>query len=233
MWASLGQALRDTGGVRQQYRAATAATAATATVAVGDGSLPSSLPAALASARAPPQSPAIDQHAFEHSQAAYAGMARTDPDAVWVYQTWSVLRYESLLPYPPNHPPTHPPTRLPSYVIIQHRPPPHRLTASVPRTAPQPLLRARCLTPPPVCTPGLVHPARAVCLHTRRSWLGGSLGESYYRGWIAAPPAGKLILLDLMAEESPLWKAPFMNDAVKGMHTMTPLSVVQVLVVVV
>jgi hypothetical protein len=30
-------------------------------------------------------------HRYNHSKAAYAGMARTDPKAVWVYQTWSWL----------------------------------------------------------------------------------------------------------------------------------------------
>jgi hypothetical protein len=29
--------------------------------------------------------------AFNHSAAAYAGMSRTDPQAKWVYQTWSWL----------------------------------------------------------------------------------------------------------------------------------------------
>lgn len=30
----------------------------------------------------------IDHDAAAHSAAAYAGLARTDPQAVWVYQTW-------------------------------------------------------------------------------------------------------------------------------------------------
>eukprot|EP01060_Flectonema_neradi_P005327 TRINITY_DN1352_c0_g1_i1.p1 TRINITY_DN1352_c0_g1~~TRINITY_DN1352_c0_g1_i1.p1 ORF type:complete len:783 (+),score=171.53 TRINITY_DN1352_c0_g1_i1:51-2351(+) len=67
----------------------------------------------------------IDQNAYAHSKAAYAGMTRTDPDAIWIYQTWS--------------------------------------------------------------------------------WLYGQK-EPYMRGWISAVPTGKLILLDLMAEESPLYK---------------------------
>ena len=33
----------------------------------------------------------IDMEAFNHSAAAYAGMARTDPQAVWLFQTWSWL----------------------------------------------------------------------------------------------------------------------------------------------
>ena len=33
----------------------------------------------------------IDMEAFSHSTAAYQGMARTDPKAVWVFQTWSWL----------------------------------------------------------------------------------------------------------------------------------------------
>lgn len=32
--------------------------------------------------------PVPSQEAKLYSQAAYAGMTRTDPDAVWVYQTW-------------------------------------------------------------------------------------------------------------------------------------------------
>lgn len=67
----------------------------------------------------------IDMEAFNHSAAAYAGMARTDPQAVWLFQTWS--------------------------------------------------------------------------------WL-GSQAQGYMKGWITAVPNGSLILLDLMAEESPLWK---------------------------
>ena len=67
----------------------------------------------------------IDPNAYAHSKAAYAGMTRTDPDAIWIYQTWS--------------------------------------------------------------------------------WLLG-LHQSYVKGWISAIPTGKLILLDLMAEESPLYK---------------------------
>jgi hypothetical protein len=80
----------------------------------------------------PPAPPAVDEGAFLHSKAAYAGMTRTDPKAVWIYQTWS--------------------------------------------------------------------------------WLGGTLGEAYYRGWITAVPKGSLILLDLMAEESPLWKQGFIKN---------------------
>jgi hypothetical protein len=39
------------------------------------------------------------------------------------------------------------------------------------------------------------------------SWLGGAQGQpAYMKGWISAVPQGSLILLDLMAEESPLWK---------------------------
>ena len=68
---------------------------------------------------------AIDMEAYNHSAAAYAGMARTDPQAVWLFQTWS--------------------------------------------------------------------------------WL-GSQKQGYMKGWITAVPNGSLILLDLMAEENPLWK---------------------------
>lgn len=73
----------------------------------------------------PSADPLIDIEAFNHSAAAYAGMARTDPQAVWLFQTWS--------------------------------------------------------------------------------WL-GSQKQSYMKGWITAVPNGSLILLDLMAEETPLWK---------------------------
>ena len=36
----------------------------------------------------PPPPPPPDEVAAAHSAAAYAGMARTDPKSVWVYQTW-------------------------------------------------------------------------------------------------------------------------------------------------
>eukprot|EP00039_Didymoeca_costata_P009204 m.121502 g.121502 ORF g.121502 m.121502 type:complete len:868 (-) comp14399_c0_seq4:356-2959(-) len=36
----------------------------------------------------PPSPPQPDHDAFLHSQAAYHGLTRTDPQAVWVYQTW-------------------------------------------------------------------------------------------------------------------------------------------------
>eukprot|EP01064_Diplonema_japonicum_P037567 TRINITY_DN8817_c5_g1_i1.p1 TRINITY_DN8817_c5_g1~~TRINITY_DN8817_c5_g1_i1.p1 ORF type:complete len:766 (+),score=171.90 TRINITY_DN8817_c5_g1_i1:47-2344(+) len=70
--------------------------------------------------------PTMDMEAFNHSRAAYNGMIRTDPDAKWVYQTWS--------------------------------------------------------------------------------WLFGTK-QSYMYGWVSAVPKGNLILLDLMAEETPMWKA--------------------------
>jgi alpha-N-acetylglucosaminidase len=141
-WASLGEALADpVNGIRKQYREARDASQRerlpahhidqlASPPAISSGPLP--LPALSSSAPLPaPPNSTIDQHAFAHSKAAYEGMSRTDPDARWVYQTWS--------------------------------------------------------------------------------WLGGRLGESYYRGWITAPPPGRIILRDLMAEESPLWKAEVMQ----------------------
>ena len=45
-----------------------------------------------------------------------------------------------------------------------------------------------------------------------RSWLGGTLGEAYYRGWITAVPKGSIILLDLMSEEEPLFEKEFIKN---------------------
>ena len=70
-------------------------------------------------------SAAIDANAKAHSTAAYNGMARTDPDAKWIFQTWS--------------------------------------------------------------------------------WIYGAK-QPYMQGWIEGAPLGRLILLDLMAEETPIWK---------------------------
>ena len=67
----------------------------------------------------------IDEHAKQHSTAAFNGMARSDPDAVWIFQTWS--------------------------------------------------------------------------------WEYGAK-QPYMQGWIEGAPKGRLVLLDLMAEESPIWK---------------------------
>ena len=47
----------------------------------------------------------------------------------------------------------------------------------------------------------------AIWVYQTWSWLGGAQGEpSYMKGWISAVPKGRLVLLDLMAEESPLWR---------------------------
>lgn len=44
--------------------------------------------------------PAIDQDAYARATAAYTGLNRTDPDAIWVYQTWIWRGYDSSkLPY--------------------------------------------------------------------------------------------------------------------------------------
>jgi hypothetical protein len=98
-WASLGEALADPNGIRKQYRDAKEASAvrmrsggnAEANWHADKGNhngssdenerrLDRAAPAAVV---AVPNS-TVDQHAFEHSKAAYAGMARTDPDAIWV-----------------------------------------------------------------------------------------------------------------------------------------------------
>eukprot|EP01061_Rhynchopus_euleeides_P033960 TRINITY_DN5757_c0_g3_i1.p1 TRINITY_DN5757_c0_g3~~TRINITY_DN5757_c0_g3_i1.p1 ORF type:complete len:789 (+),score=233.10 TRINITY_DN5757_c0_g3_i1:42-2408(+) len=71
-----------------------------------------------------PSGAAVDMGAYNHSTAAFAGMTRTDPDAKWLFQTWS--------------------------------------------------------------------------------WLYGAT-EEYMRGWVTAIPTGRLILLDLMAEENAMW----------------------------
>ena len=48
----------------------------------------------------PPPPPPLDPVAAAHSAAAYAGMARTDPQATWVYQTWIWRGFqEEKLPY--------------------------------------------------------------------------------------------------------------------------------------
>lgn len=99
--------------------------------AVGAKQQQQMIDAAVAAAPPPPPGPPIevDMEAYNHSKAAYAGMTRTDPKAIWIYQTWSWLGK-------PNQ-------------------------------------------------PG---------------------GQGYMKGWITAVPNGSLILLDLMAEENPLWK---------------------------
>ena len=44
--------------------------------------------------------PEIDQDAYARATAAYTGLNRTDPDAIWVYQTWIWRGYDSSkLPY--------------------------------------------------------------------------------------------------------------------------------------
>ena len=45
----------------------------------------------------------------------------------------------------------------------------------------------------------------AVWIYQTWSWLGGQ-AQGYMKGWITAVPKGRIILLDLMAEEDPLWK---------------------------
>ena len=67
----------------------------------------------------------VDDNAIAHSVAAWNGLIRTDPDAMWVFQTWS--------------------------------------------------------------------------------WIYGAT-QPYMRGWVQGAPKGRLILLDLMAEEEPMWK---------------------------
>ena len=125
-WMSLSEALADP-TFRTHARAAAAAAAAASDADLHDDAFREG----TAGPTTPPP-PAINQEAFQHSKAAYAGMTRTDPDAKWVYQTWS--------------------------------------------------------------------------------WLGGTLGEAYYRGWITAVPKGSIILLDLMAEESPLFEQAFIKN---------------------
>ena len=50
--------------------------------------------------RPTPPPPPPDAAAAAHSAAAYAGLARTDPAAVWVYQTWIWRGFkEAQLPY--------------------------------------------------------------------------------------------------------------------------------------
>ena len=59
---------------------------------------PSPPPPPPPSPPSPPPPP--DHDAFLHSQAAFGGMTRTDPEAVWVYQTWIWRSFdESKLPY--------------------------------------------------------------------------------------------------------------------------------------
>ena len=43
----------------------------------------------------PPPPPPPNADAAAHSKAAYAGLSRTDPDAVWVYQTWIWRGFDS------------------------------------------------------------------------------------------------------------------------------------------
>eukprot|EP00041_Stephanoeca_diplocostata_P021284 m.492801 g.492801 ORF g.492801 m.492801 type:complete len:897 (+) comp21786_c0_seq2:46-2736(+) len=50
--------------------------------------------------RPPPTPPPIDNNAKAHAAAAYKGLANTDPEAVWVYQTWIWRSFdEGHLPY--------------------------------------------------------------------------------------------------------------------------------------
>lgn len=71
-WLSLGAALKDP-EFRERAKARSAAARVETSTAHAAGA-PSSPPAPVV----------IDKEAYNHSKAAYAGMSRTDPDAIWV-----------------------------------------------------------------------------------------------------------------------------------------------------